>query len=348
MPSEPGIRHDITLGFYCLPAIIVISVAGYLTDHVAAASIATSGAITLAFGANKTWGGSSLSLLATTVAGLIFATWLGSLTGNIFPLYLAGALLYTGLYVVMANIDVSAWWMLQQWTISYLVSGSFAGSPNYAFLRAGLVGAGGILQIIILAIIFQRRSFQLRDFSPGTWKRFLMHFLVKYRHRVHLQWSVICGILGMAGALTAVHLLNLTNGYWASMTLLICLRNNYRDTLSRVQARVLGTLTGCITAAGLIDYCSSSLFIMAGFIITGFAAFTFSYSMINRSYGLFSFLITTMVVFMISGFGIPQTGIAIHRFESTALGGATAILAIILTRMATREQILKLSRSGPE
>ncbi len=33
MPSEPGIRHDITLGLYCLPAIIVISVPSAMVGH---------------------------------------------------------------------------------------------------------------------------------------------------------------------------------------------------------------------------------------------------------------------------------------------------------------------------
>lgn len=45
---------------------------------------------------------------------------------------------------------------------------------------------------------------------------------------------------------------------------LICLRNNYRDSISRVQVRVLGTLTGTILAATLIDFCHSPLFLVGG------------------------------------------------------------------------------------
>ncbi|RPD99725.1 FUSC family protein [Candidatus Pantoea deserta] len=344
MPLTPGLRHDVILGLYCLPAIILISLTGFITGHIPAASIAASGALTLAFGANKTWGGSSLSLLSTTTLGLAVSTWLGCIAGNLLPLYVGGALLYTGLYVVMANIDASAWWMLQQWAIAYLVSGNYAGTAEHALWRAGLAAMGGMIQMAFLALVFQRGLFHLRDFRPGTWIRFLKHTCGKYKHRIHLQWSVICAMLGMAAALAVVETFHLRNGYWAGMTLLICLRNNYQDTVSRVQARVLGTLIGGITAAGLTDYCSSPLFIMTGFIVTGFMAYTFSWSLIARSYGFFSFLITMMVVFMIAGFGIPQPAIATHRFEATALGGMVALAAIMLTRAVTRKQILQGDR----
>lgn len=340
MRLSPELKHDTLLGLCCLPAIIAIYLAGFTFNQVPAASVIASGALTLAFGANKTWGGSSFPLLLTTTLGLAFSSWLGCLAGNVLPLYIAGAMLYAGLYVTMANVDSSAWWMLLQWSIAYLVSGYYAGSVEHAAARAAMTGAGGLIQMLFLALVFRRYTFRLQDFSPQSWLTFLRITTGKYKHKIHLQWSIFCALLTMCLALSMVELFHLKNGYWAGMTLLFCLRNNYRDTVSRVQARVLGTLTGSILAATLIDYCHSPLFLVGGFILFGFIAFTFSYTLISKSYFIFSFFVTMMVVFMISSLGISQTDVATHRLEATALGGVFALFAIMMTRLFTRKQIV--------
>ncbi|WP_261641400.1 FUSC family protein [Erwinia mallotivora] len=339
MRPAPELRHDILLGLCCLPAIIAICLAGFLLNQVSAASVIASGALTLAFGANKTWGDSSLSLLLVTTSGLAFSCWLGCLAGNLLPLYIAGAMLYAGLYVAMADVDSSAWWMLLQWSIAYLVSGYYAGGLEHAAMRAAMTGAGGLVQMLFLALLFRRFNFQRHDFNPRYWLSFLRATTHDYRHKIHLQCSVILALLTMCLVLTTVELLHLKNGYWAGMTLLFCLRNHYQDTLSRVRARVSGTLIGSVVAAILIHFWHKPLLLTCGFILCGFIAFTFSYSLISKSYFVFSFFVTLMVVFMIASLGMSQTAVAAHRLENTALGGAFALFAIILTRLFTRRSL---------
>ena len=334
------LQHDLLLGLCCLPAIAAICLVGFTFNHVAAASIAASGALTLAFGANKTWGGSSFSLLITTTLGIAFSSWIGCLTGNSIPLYIAGAMFYTGVYVMMTNVDASAWWMVLQWSIAYLVSGYFAGTVEHATARAALTGSGGLVQMFFLYLVFRRYPFRLKDFKPHTWLRFLRMTMGKYKHKIHLQWSIFYGLLTMCLALSTVEIFHVPNGYWAGMTLLICLRNNYRDSISRVQARVLGTLTGSVVAALLIDVCHSPLFLVGGFIVFGYIAFSFSYSLISKSYFVFTFFVTLMVVFMISSLGASQLQVATHRLEATAIGGLFALFAILMTRFFTRQQLL--------
>ncbi len=335
------LQHDLLLGLCCLPAIIAIYLAGFTFNHVPTASIAAGGALTLAFGANKTWGGSSFSLLITTTLGIAFSSWLGCLTGNIVPLYIAGAMLYAGVYVTMANVDASAWWMVLQCSIAYLVSGYFAGTLEHAAFRAALTGSGGLIQIFFLCLVFRRDPFYLKDFNPRAWGRFLRITVGKYKHKIHLQWSIFYALLTMCLALSTVEIFHVQNGYWAGMTLLICLRNNYRDSISRVQARVLGTLTGSILAATLIDFYSGPLFLVSGFILFGYISFSFSYSLISKSYFVFTTFITMMVVFMISSLGNAELKVATDRLEATAIGGLFALLAILMTRFFTRRQILK-------
>ncbi|WP_380181855.1 FUSC family protein [Kalamiella sp. sgz302252] len=333
-------KHDLLLGLCCLPALAAIYLTGFTFNQVPAAGLMAGGALTLAFGANKTWGGSSFSLLFTTTLGMAFSSWLGCLTGNVLPLYIFGAMLYAAVYVTMANVDGSAWWMLLQWSIAYLVSGYFAGSLAHATDRALLVGGGGLVQMFFLYLVFRRYPFQLKNFYPHAWLRFLRVTTGKYKHKIHLQWSVFFALLAMGLALFGVEFFQLKNGYWAGMTLLICLRNNYRDSLSRVRARVLGTLTGSIAAAALTDLCHAPLYLVGGFMLFGYIAFSWSYSLIAKSYFVFAFLVTVMVVFMIASLGGSQTAIATHRLETTAIGGLFALFALVMTRIFTRKQIL--------
>lgn len=333
-------KHDLLLGLCCLPALIAIYLTGFTFSQVPAAGLMAGGALTLAFGANKTWGGSSFSLLFTTLLGMAASSLLGCLAGNILPVYIAGAMLYAAVYVTMANVDSSAWWMLLQWSIAYLVSGYFAGSLEHAVDRAMLVGTGGLVQMFFLYLVFRRYPFYLKNFYPRAWLRFLRVTTGRYKHKIHLQWSVFFAVLAMGLALSGVEYFHLQNGYWAGMTLLICLRNNYRDSLSRVRARVLGTLAGSIAAAALIDLCHSPLYLVGGFMLFGYIAFTYSYSLIAKSYFIFAFIVTMMVVFMIASLGTSQIVIATHRLETTAIGGLFALFALIMTRLFTRKQIL--------
>lgn len=71
----------------------------------------TSGALSLSFGANKTWKDSSFVLLLITAFGLSIAAMLGSLAGNIHLLYLAGAVLATALYIIISDINSSVGWI---------------------------------------------------------------------------------------------------------------------------------------------------------------------------------------------------------------------------------------------
>lgn len=100
---------------------------------------------------------------------------------------------------------------------------------------------------------------------------------------------------------------------------------------------------GTILAATLISYWHSPLFLVCGFILSGYIAFTFSYSLISKSYFVFTFFVTLMVVFMISSLGLSQTEVATHRLEATAMGGAFALVGVLMTRLFTRRQIVKKS-----
>lgn len=333
------VKHDLRLGLLCLPVMVVISLVGLLSGHVPAASIAAGGAMTLSFGANKTWGGSSFVMLLITTLGLMLSAWLGTLAGNSVPVYIIGAILYTGLYVMMGNIDSSAWWMLQQWAIAYLISGYFSDTLAHDAERAAMIGLGSALQMVFLAVVYDHTKFRVKEMSPRLWLMFLEKNTAGYRKKLHVQWSVFTGILGMGAVLLIAREWDVPNGYWAGMTLLLCLRNSYHDSLGRARSRVIGTLLGGIFAALMLNYYPVQWFIVSAFIFFGFISFTLSYSLIQKSYLIYSIFMTMTVVFMISAFTGPQTGIALHRVVATLLGGAVAIAAFVITRVVTRRDI---------
>ncbi|CAK9884069.1 MAG: hypothetical protein XXXJIFNMEKO3_00450 [Candidatus Erwinia impunctatus] len=341
MPFSGGLKHDMLLGCCCLPAVIIIFIWGFTFHHIPEASVAANGALTLAFGANKRWEGSFLSLLSVTALGLTLSTWLGCLAGNSIFLYIGGAIAYAALYIALIGIDSAAWWMVLQWAIIYLVSGYYSGDIVHASQRAGLVLSGSVLQIFFLVAVFRRYAFHLKQVTPHLWFSHFCSRAQKYRRHIHFGWSVFWTVIAMAVAAVGANKLQLPNGYWSGMTLLLCLRNDYRDSFSRIHARIFGTLAGSLLAAELIVQCDSPLFLVTGFILFGYIAITFSYSLIARSYLVFTFFITMMMIFMLACMGISQTNVASERLVATLLGGVCALIAITLTRICARYHLAR-------
>lgn len=68
------------------------------------------------------------------------------------PFYIAGTMLCAGLYTMMANVD-SRVWLLRRFV-------------EHAADRTVMVGAGGLIQILFLAVLFRRYHFNLREVPP--------------------------------------------------------------------------------------------------------------------------------------------------------------------------------------
>ena len=338
------LKHDAWLGLCCLPALMLIFFVGYYLERMQTASIVASGAITLAYGANKTWESSSLLLLLATAVGVTVSTWLGSLAGNVMPLYIFGSMLYAGLYAMLASIQSGLWWALLQCAIAWLVAGYFAGSPLHAAERAALVGIGGLLQIVCLVLLFSKIRFQLQDVTRHNWADIFQHARQRYRQKIHIGWSVFFAMAAMGIALWMVERHAVGNGYWAGMTLLLCLRNDFRQSVRRVPARILGTLLGSLTATLLLTFLHTPLMLATGLTVAGYVAFTASYTLSTRSYFIFTFLVTVTVIFLMSSLGLPQHNVAINRVISTTTGGLFALGAILLARMMTDFHVMKKLR----
>lgn len=341
MPPSATMQPDTRLSLSALPALIVIYLAGHWAQALPAASIMVGGALTIGFGSNRMLHGSTLGFLALTVSGLMISSFVGCLAGNVFSLYVCGAMLFAGLYTVTFNTLPDIGWMFQQCAIVYLVSGYFAGSGEHALDRSLLIAAGGGLQIICIALINLPSMLTKERVRPRMPLRGISLKNIHFKIRLHIRYATLCGMLAMAAALILVHRYQLSNGYWAGMTILTCLKNHFHDTRIKVQARVLGTLAGSLLAGEAVEIVHSVVLAQGLFVLFACLAMRLSYSLDKHSYFIFSFFITVMVIFMIAGSGAGQTGVALHRFAATLIGGIIAVLAITGTLTFRRKHYLR-------
>ncbi|MBS6035627.1 MAG: FUSC family protein [Pantoea sp.] len=337
MNSTQQLRHDMRLALCCVPAILIIFGIGLATQHLREASVMASGALPLAFGASKTWEGSSAKLLLATLLSLGLCAFFGALTGSLL-LFISGSMLFAAGYAVISGINGTAGWVVQQSAIAWMISGYFPGDISHAASRAGLVMLGGTVQLMLICLLVRSGDFRLQSLTRFTWRSAVRRLKHASRPKIHLRWSVVFAVIAMGTALLTVHHFSLQNGYWTGMTLLLCLRSHFRESLLRVPARTLGTLSGCLAAGILSHNVHQPALLAAAFILSAYIAFTLSYRLANGSYFVFTFFVTLMVVLMISLTGLVQGNVAEDRLLATAIGSGFALAAILLTRLAAAMQ----------
>ncbi|WP_431022922.1 FUSC family protein (plasmid) [Erwinia rhapontici] len=323
-----NLRNDLLLGLCCLPALIMIGLAADLTGHYQEGGMAASGALPLAFGANKRFEGSSFRLLMLTVVGLTLSGWLGSLVGDNFPTYVCLAVFYGGLYSLFTGTDNGLSWCVLQSAIVFMMAGHFHGNGTDALMRGELTGAGALLQLFFLVLFARKNTLGHKDVnSPGQ----ISH--LSGLHRLHLRWSVLFTMPAIAVALVVAERAESFSGYWAGMTLLLCLRSNYRESFRRVPARIVGTVGGVWLASYITTLNDTPAFVFAAFIITGYFALSYSFTLSSRSYLIFTFFVSLMVIFLMES---QQQNMAASRIFATLTGGTCAFSALICSYLTAK------------
>ena len=146
--------------------------------------------------------------------------------------------------------------------------------------------------------------------------------------RRHLSWRAPTGRYAVVLALSVGGLdlisrrLDLPNGYWAPMTLLILLKPAFRDTLKRGVQRILGTLGGAGVATLAAAYLRPSEPLTAALITA--SAFG-AYVLLRVNYLAYSLCMTAYIAFMLTLAGIPEPVVAVNRVIGTVAGGAAAL-----------------------
>jgi uncharacterized membrane protein YccC len=312
-------------GLLCLPAIALSLATGIGLGQPAGGMVAAGGALSVGFGAFQRL--SSLRALPMILAaiGMALSTLVGSALGaHALPFALLLAL-WAGFCGLATTLGAGAWWTVLQWVIAMLVAGSRPGTLLAGAERALLVLAGGALQVLIvgsaraLHLVPEAASQPLPRAPLRTAGRLL---------RRHLSWRAPTGRYAVVLACSVGGLdliarrLDLPNGYWAPMTLLILLKPAFRDTLKRGVQRILGTLGGAGVATLAAAFLRPSEPVTAALIVA--AAFG-AYSLLRVNYLAYSLCMTAYIAFMLTLAGIPEPVVAVNRVVGTIAGGLAAL-----------------------
>lgn len=318
------------LPLVCASAVALCLFTGVLTGHPRGGLIAGGGALTIGFGANQRIADSRLWPMMAALLAMSTSTLAGTLAGYSGYALLLFAAISALIYGVLTARDDGLSWVGQQASIALLVASAYPTGPRMAFIRAGLIIVGGVVQILITSTALrlipelgknilsiprhgQELLYRLRDIRQ-TLPSLSTEESIGYTIRM---------VLTMLAATWAYLHIGVQSGYWIPMTAIVVQKPTFPETLSRSTARVAGTLVGAWLCSLLIAHLAPSLIVLAA-VTTFFAFWTFATTSVN--YALFSAFITGYIVFLLSLNQIPGTVIAHRRAWCTIVGGLIALV----------------------
>ncbi len=339
-------------------AVALCLFAGVLAGHPGAGLVAGGGAFTVGFGPNQRICDSRLIPMMAAVLGVAVATLVGTLAGHHGFSLLVAAGAFAFVYGELTARHTGVAWVAQQSSIALLVASAFPTGPDLALARAGLLAAGGIVQVIVtsaglsllrdlrrdaLAIpasIYRTIGEQQRELARRL--RRLPKSLPALSRIKALRYAVRVGLTVLI-ATEIYRRIGIQSGYWIPMTALLVQKPAFYETLSRAAARVGGTLAGSILCSLLLAHTSPRPEVLA--LITALFALA-AYATNPVNYGLFSAFITGYIVFLLSLNEIPGRLIADRRAWCTTLGALIAII-IHLDALRRHRAGTRLGRRGP-
>jgi|ERR1039458_6040940 uncharacterized membrane protein YccC len=219
-----------------------------------------------------------------------------------------------------------------------LVASAFPTGPNPAFVRAGLIAGGGIVQLLITSAGLRLIPNLRKDLLTVAVSVFNTVYdqdgeLVRRLRELPQTLPVLSRSTAIGYSLrlvvtmcvaTEVYLrLGIQSGYWIPMTALLVQKPAFFETLTRAAARILGTLAGAWLCSLMIAHLAPRPVILAA-LTTVFALLAFATNSVN--YGLFTACLTAYIVFLLSLNQIPELVIAHRRAWCTIAGGVIALV----------------------
>lgn len=303
----------------CVPAMPILIAAGKLFGWQAGGAVAAGAAFAIGFGAARELRGRRWAAMLGALLGMPVAAFVGTLLGQHSLIFLVMAAVAAAGCAALALYDEDIWWVVLQIVIIFFVAGFFEGSVAGAVWRAGMVFAGGAMQVAIvwlLAHLYPRASAPIirSMLEPNKDRRLLI---------AHIARAALC----VAGSILLIEPLHLANGYWAPMTALIVLKPRLHETRVRGLARLGGTLGGCVIATLYALLCRDQpALLLVGMTFAAGAAFALQ----KAHYASLTASITATVVLLVSlGEASPLVN-AEHRIMATLIGGALALLVAML------------------
>jgi hypothetical protein len=331
-------EFNFRLPFVSASAVAICLFAGILAGHPGGGLIAGGGAFTIGFGANQRIADSRLLPMIAAVFSTSTATLAGTLAGHTSYALLIAAALSAFLYGVLTAQNTGLSWVGQQASVALLVASAFPTGPRAAFVRAGLLAAGGVLQVVITSAGLRLMPTLRKDILsiPGSLYLTVREQRRELLSRLHelpqalpaLSRSATLGyafrlVLTISVATEVYRRLGIQSGYWIPMTALLVQKPAFFETFTRASARILGTIVGAWLCSLLVAHLVPRPEVLAAFA-TFFAFWAYATNAVN--YGLFTACLTAYIVFLLSLNQIPGPEIAQRRAWCTILGGLIALV----------------------
>jgi hypothetical protein len=312
---------------------------GILVGHPGGGLIAGGGAFTIGFGANQRIADSRLIPMIVAVFACSTATLAGTIAGHKDYWLVIAASGSALIYGILTTRNAGWAWVGQQASVALLIASAFPTPLRPALVRAGLIAAGGLVQVVFTSAGLRLIPHLPRDLLSiavsvantvqEQSQDELMQRIRELRRSLHpvtgheaFSYSLRL-IITVALSTEIYRRLGMQSGYWIPMTALLVQRPAFAETLTRAAARILGTLAGAWLGSLLIAWLIPSPVVLAS-AATLFALLAFATNSVN--YGLFAACLTGYIVFLLSLNQIPGPVIAHRRAWCTLLGGVIAIL----------------------
>ena len=340
------LRADLIL---VLPVALCLAI-GIAIGHPAVGMIAAGGAVNTGFGQKHSIDDTYLLPMLFVTFGMAFSGFLGVLIGHgNLLLVLTAALLGFG-YGMLTSRPEGYGWVGQQCVITFLVASAFPASPSAALDRGLLLFIGGAIELIGTVILMRlfgelrARLVQLTRYLRE--EQLALRAALQQTAESVRQWRFVNSALPyslrlaftLALATEIYRRLHYPSGYWIPMTALLVLKPGLTDTVSRVIARMLGTMCGAIAASFLLAHVQASSIVLAGGAVL-FAWLAFGF--LNVNYALFTMAVTGYIVFLLALNEIPGPTLAERRTFCTALGAAIALCARLIVISYRRRHWLR-------
>ena len=327
-------------------AIALCVVIGVIVGHPSAGLIAGGGAFTIGFGVNQRIADSRLApMLAATFATTI-STVVGMMVGHHGYQILLAAGIWSFAYGLLTARAAGIAWVGQQAAVTLFVTSAFPAGLRAACLRALLILAGGVLQILITSIFLRlipelkSNLLELRHITVHHTADLLFHSHSDTRrntlHRLRHIPASLPRLSHTAGFSYALRItitvvlsaeiyrrLGIQSGYWIPMTAMLVQKPAFFETFTRALLRIAGTVAGAGLATFALAHLRPESITLA--VLASAAAFL-SYVTLSVNYGIFSLFLTSYIVFLLSLNSLPGPVIAHRRALCTIAGGLIALI----------------------
>ncbi|HJS84609.1 MAG TPA: FUSC family protein [Acetobacteraceae bacterium] len=326
---------------YCLPAIIAVLIAGQLSDHPLEGLIAAAGALPVGFGAFQHLTRLRAAPMLLAAAGISLSAAIGTMVSGIPVVEAATAGLWGFALGLFTALGTASWWVLLQCAVALVIATTFPADLLHAGERAGLVLAGGAVQIAAITALWLLfpGPFTIaappNEQPPPRTLREAWQTLGRTAalHSDRLWYCVSLGA-SVAAGVGVFRLSGMENGYWTPMTVLLVLRwGGLQVTLARAFARGLGTLAGALLVTLFAAVIQPPPGVLIGLgILAAWVAYAFQWV----NYGALSLGVTAYVVLGFAVAGLPEPVIAAHRALATLLGAALAVVGQLVLHTLER------------